>query len=611
MSTSHLQTVATILGNPVYWGSPHRDHTPEQLTSLKALGVNTLFVNLAWSRPWMDAVTLEEVHVSPTYPWLSDPTRVATNAPRLRRRTDAVVAAGLRPFFLFGCPTQINLGRLSPEARATAATLIGQPTSRTTPGVAVACIQSPAVRQLYRELLAQHFAAFPETEGILFYTVDELAEVCDEQDDCPRCHGVPLHERLPDFLNFLRGVLDELKPGVEMWWEPWEFTAAQTYAVAERLDPRITLSLHSSIHEVYYVNQPDLWLRHLCRLAADRGTGVIVELFLSGTGEDLGPVPSYPCPRLVIEQLRGVAELPAVAGVKEYFGTVAEHISVNERAWRDWLRQPEADVDTLLAGLAAQFVGVDSAEQNREYRSRAFRRSVAPTTKPAEASKPADHGVVAGAALLAAWEEAARAIEIYPWDVSWRLRHYNSVRYDQQLGQGCWSRSFTASLPTPWTTPSWESSRGAAYIVYLSTAVVNPRLLEETGQRLERCIGHLERALAHLQGATAGAEHQADLARQTDSLRIFRYLTLSRLSHLRASQLAASLRATPAPAHFAELATILRADLANARALLELVTAGGYQGFDVPAFEQTVTHMNVELERYEQEPVAWVQSRLM
>ena len=226
--------------------------------------------------------------------------------------------------------------------------------------------------------------------------MDELAEVCDEQDDCPACHGVPLHERLPDFLNFLREVLDELKPGVEMWWEPWEFTAAQTYAVAERLDPRITLSLHSSIHEVYYVNQPDLWLRHLCRLAADRGTGVIVELFLSGTGEDLGPLPSYPCPRLVCEQLRSVAELPGVVGVKEYFGTVAEHISVNERAWREFLRRPEASYADILVSLAAEF------------------------------------GDEAAPGLLAAWEEASKAVEVFPWDVSWRLRHYNSVRYDQQ-----------------------------------------------------------------------------------------------------------------------------------------------------------------------------------
>jgi hypothetical protein len=492
--------------------------------------------------------------------------------------------------------------------------LIGQPTSRTTPGVSVACIQSPAVRQLYRELLAQHFALFPETAGILFYTVDELAEVCDEQDDCPACHGVPLHERLPDFLNYVRGVLDELKPGVEMWWEPWEFTAAQTYAVAERLDPRITLSLHSSIHEVYYVNQPDLWLRHLCRLAADRGTSVIVELFLSGTGEDLGPVPSYPCPRLVIEQLRAVAGLPGVVGVKEYFGMVAEHISVNEWAWREFLRRPAATNDEILTSLAGEFRAAICGAGDTLDAERVIARSCvcdeAISFQRGDCFGPNDGTRNDIPLLCAAWEEAARAVEVYPWDVSWRLRHYNSVRYDQQLGQGYWSRSFTASLPTPWTTPSWESSRGAAYIVYLSTAVVNPRLLEETGQRLERCVAHLDRALAHLQGVTAGAEHQAELARQTDSLRIFRYLTLSRLYHLRASQLAASMRVTPAPAHYAELETILRADLANARALLDLVTAGGYQGFDVPAFEQTVTHMTAELERYEQEPVVWVQSRL-
>jgi len=572
VSELRFPTVATILGNPVYWDIPYRDHAPEQLASLKTLGVNTLFVNLAWSRPWMDAVTLEEVHVSPTYPWLSDPARVTMNAPRLRRRTDAVVAAGLRPFFLFGCPAQITLDKLPPEGRPTAETLIGQPASRIAPGASIACIQSPAVRQLYRELLDRHFALFPETAGILFYTVDELAEVCDEQDDCPACHGVPLHERLPGFLNFLREVLDELKPGVEMWWEPWEFTVAQTYAVAERLDPRITLSLHSSIHEVYYVNRPDLWLRHLCRLAADRGISVIVELFLSGTGEDLGPVPSYPCPRLVIEQLRAAAGLPGVVGVKEYFGTVAEHISVNERAWREFLRRPEANVADIQVSLAAEF------------------------------------GDEAAPGLLATWEEAARAIEVYPWDVSWRLRHYNSVRYDQQLGQGYWSRSFTASLPTPWTTPSWESSRGAAYIVSLTTAVVTPQLIEETGQRLERCVAHLDRALVHLQSVRS--LRSTELARQIDSVRLFRHLTLSRLYHLRASQIAAVMRVAPSSALSADLEVCLRADHCNARDLLDLVISGGYRGFDMRAFEKTVAHMAAELERYAHEPAEWVQIHL-
>lgn len=601
LSHPHLSTVATILGNPVYWGSPHRDHTADQLAALKALGVNTLFVNLAWSRPWMDAVTLEEVHTSPSFPWLSDPARVAPNATRLRQRTDAVVAAGLRPFFLFGCPAQIDLTGLSPDAQPAAEALVGQRVSRIAPRVSVACIQSPAVRQLYRELLQQHFAAFPETAGLLFYTVDELAEVCDERDDCPRCHGVPLHERLPDFLRYLRDVLDELKPGVEMWWEPWEFSAAQTYAIAERLDPRIKLALHSSLHEVYYVNRPDLWLRHLSRLAADRGVGVIVEMFLSGTGEDLGPLPSYPCPRLVVEQLRSVADLPGVVGIKEYFGTVAEHISANERAWGECLRRPEASCDDILATLAADF---------------------------------GDEG---GACLPAAWEEAARAIEVFPWDVSWRLRHYNSVRYDQAVGQGYWARSFTASLPTPWTTPSWESSRGAAYIVYLTTAVVTPRLIEETGQRLERSVAHLDRALAHLGGwksqqpsspslpaqadqqptevgfasVAAVSNRRSDLARQSDSLRIFRHLTLARLYHLRASQLAAKLRAGPSAGLISSLEACLRADLRNAGELLALVRAGGHQGFDLPVFEKTLGIMASELEAFRRQPGSWVHTHLL
>jgi hypothetical protein len=587
LSHPHFSTVASILGNPVYWGSPHRDHTAEQLASLKALGVNTLFVNLAWSRPWMDAVTLEEVHTSPSFPWLSDPARVSANATRLRQRADAVVAAGLRPFFLFGCPAQIDLAGLSPDAQAATEALVGQRVSRIAPRVAVACIRSPAVRQLYRELLQQHFAAFPETAGLLFYTVDELAEVCDERDDCPRCHDVPLHERLPDFLRYLRDVIDELKPGVEMWWEPWEFSAAQTYAIAERLDPRIKLALHSSLHEVYYVNRPDLWLRHLCRLAADRGVGVIVEMFLSGTGEDLGPLPSYPCPRLVIEQLRSVADLPGVVGIKEYFGTVAEHISVNERAWGECLRRPEASCDDILATLAADF---------------------------------GDEG---GACLPAAWEEAARAIEVFPWDVSWRLRHYNSVRYDQAVGQGYWARSFTASLPTPWTTPSWESSRGSAYIVSLTTAVVTPWLLRETGMRLERCVEHLDRALVHFgdwksQLPTPSRPTSAralaaptELARQADSLRIFRHLTLSRLHHLRASQLATRLRAGRTDDLAGLLEDCLRADLRNAGELLALVRAGGHQGFDLPAFEKTLGIMATELEAFRRQPGSWVQTHLL
>jgi hypothetical protein len=110
--------------------------------------------------------------------------------------------------------------------------------------------------------------------------------------------------------------------------------------------------------------------------------------------------------------------------------------------------------------------------------------------------------------------------------------------------------------------------------------------------------------------AAIRAADSAELTRQTDSLRLFRYLTLSRLYHLRASQLAAVMRVAPSPALSADLEVCLRADLCNARDLLDLVISGGYQGFDMPAFEKTVAHMAAELERYAHGPAEWVQIHL-
>ena len=579
---SAFSTIATILGNPVYWESPYRAHTSEQMATLRQLGFNTIFVNLAWSRPWMDVVTLEQLHVGTSYPWLSDTNALAAAQATVRQRLDGVVAAGLRPFFLFGCPAQIDLTALTAEQLTLTELLCGVRTSRIAPRVSIACIRSPQLRQHYRELLHSHFARFPETAGLLIYTVDELAEVCDELDDCPRCQNLPLHERLPEFLAFLRQVIDEINPSIELWWEPWEFTTAQTYAVVGRLDPRIKLSVHTGIHEVYYVNRPDLWLRHLCRLAADRGIEVIVEGFFSGTGEDLGPLPAYPCPRLVYEQLRSISELPSVVGIKEYFGTVAEHLSVNDRALQGYLQQPNASDTTIIGEVAQRF------------------------------------GDTASAPLLQAWEAASRAVESFPWDLSWRLRHYNSVRYDQGFGgQGVggqyWARDFVASLPTPWTTPSWESSRYAAYIVAANACAVGVRLLLETDQRLQQTLSHVDTALHHLAALPMLSEDNAlrqDLQRQIDSLVLFRHLTLARSYHLQASQLAATLRGDPSPAVTDDspdkLAECLRADLANAEALYALVNQRGYRGFDLPPFAHTIQQMHAEIAAYQHDPLQWV-----
>ena len=138
-------------------------------------------------------------------------------------------------------------------------------------------------------------------------------------------------------------------------------------------------------------------------------------------------------------------------------------------------------------------------------------------------------------------------------------------------------------------------------------------LIEETGQRLERSIAHLDRALAHLAEADTRAilDRQAELVRQADSLRLFRHLTFSRLYHLRASQLAAKLRATPSAELAGSLEACLRADLRNAGDLLALVQAGEYQGFDVATLKKTFGEMASEFETYCKQPESWVQTHLL
>lgn len=557
--SSHRLYATTVLGSPCFWGAPYQDHTPEQLAALRDLGYEGIFVNIAWSRPWLDVVTLEEMTVAPSFPWLCEPAETCrAHRAEMRRRVDAIVAAGLDPYFIFGSPRALKVSDLPEDIRTYVRDeMRGSSKSRISGEDEVACIQSEAVRALYAELLRAHLAAFPETAGFLFYTVDELAEVCDEADDCPRCHGVPLEERLPGYLAHLRQVIDSVDPTIEMYWEPWEFTAAQSYAMVERLPERVDLTVHSCLHEVYFVNQPDLWFHHLMLLAEANGVRVMVNLFLSGTGEDLGPVAALPCPRLVWQQLRALWRYPAVRGFKEYYGTTVEHLNVNDWALRAALRQPDADWQAIAAQLADRYAPLPEK------------------------------------ALLDAWEQAALALEVFPWDLGWRLRQYNSYRYDQHPGaEAYWDIAFEATLPTPWTTPSWESSRRSFYV---SSDFHTPRLMAETEQRLSRCVSHLETAIEKLaavqQSTPQLAAHLArELEQQLVSLRLFGFLARSRRLHLQTTRLAKKIRDGEV-----DLVSALRRrlgeDVANARALLATVKNTPWQALDVEALEQTLDEM--------------------
>jgi len=568
---------ATVLGSPCFWGAPYQDHTPEQLVALRDLGYRAVFVNIAWSRPWLDVVTLEEMTVAPSYPFCCDPAEdCARKAAEMRRRVDAIVAAGLEPWFIFGSPRALYLDTMTEAQQAFCREQMqGSRISRISGKNGVACIQAPAVRDLYGELLQAHLAAFPETAGFLFYTMDELAEVCDEADDCTRCHGVPLEDRLPDYLAHLRAEIDRANPDIRMFWESWEFSATQVYAMVERLPERVNLAVHSCLHEVYYVNQPDLWFHHLMRLAEANGVEVMVNLFLSGTGEDLGPVAAYPCPRLVWQQVSQIARYPAVRALKEYYGTTVEHLNVNDWALRATLRQLDPEWDDVASELASHYT-------------------------PAEADT-----------LWAAWEQAALALEVYPWDLTWRLRLYNTYRYDQHPGyDGYWDCGWLNTLPTPWTTPSWESSRRGFYV---TSDFGTPRLLDETDARFGRCMAHIaqaEEALDTALDADLSPPLRDELAMQRVSLTLFRLMTRMRQLHLRASRAAEAVRQRDTT-QVATLATLLDEDLANARALLATAESTPWQAFVLDALRAAIQTMGVERATYDADPSAWCAGHLL
>ena len=147
MPTASLHAT-TVLGSPCFWGAPYQDHTPEQLAALRDLGYEGVFVNIAWSRPWLDVVTLEELFVAPSYPFVCDPAEdCARKAAEMRRRVDAIVAAGLEPYFIFGSPRALQVEGMPPEAQVfVRERMQGSSVSRISGANEVACIQAPAVR---------------------------------------------------------------------------------------------------------------------------------------------------------------------------------------------------------------------------------------------------------------------------------------------------------------------------------------------------------------------------------------------------------------------------------------------------------------------------------
>ncbi len=353
-------TVIGIVGNP---SSPEIEWSDEQLAKIKALGVNTLQLSIAWGgKPANEVLNLEDL----------DAEQRATFAFRIQQAKKF----GFRTLAHFGVPRMLNYTPVQP-----------------------ACIMDPAVRAKYADLLADFLKTFPDVQDILIYTFDQQAWLCSEYGPCPRCSGLPLHERLPGFLDHLNAAMQQQQPGVRLWWKPWELTKGQTQMVVQQVNPEhFGLMLNpSTSNEVYPFNdrsfKSDLGVRRLVNMAKSRGIPVVGE-FDHTLYKGLYLIADF-FPRLVYEQVQGWKEMDGVVGIKEYYGFAPSQFSVNAAMLQACLQSPDAPLEQLLQEVAAPY------------------------------------GEKAASLMIQAWEQVAQGVEAYPWDTTYLIGPMGLGRHNE------------------------------------------------------------------------------------------------------------------------------------------------------------------------------------
>jgi len=413
-----------IIGHPT---TPDVAWSDDQLRALRDVGFNTLQLSIAWSwRPAGEVLNLENLD--------DEDNRVA-----FHYRVRQARKFGFRTLGHFGLP-------------------VGPQRDDTT------CILDPVVRRRYAERLHNFIRDF-DADEVMIYTYDQQAWLCSEFGDCPRCHGVSLHERLVPFLEMLTEAVRSAKSSARLWWEPWELSEGQILMCAEQIRPEnFGLIMHHTLAEVYFVNTTDLAFRNVARVAMQRGIPLIGEGFFGGSGEDIDPLTHIACPRLVHQQLHALRTTTGVTGIKEYYGLVPAHFSVNTALLAAYLRSPNTPLEDLLMTIAATYGN--------------------------EAQTP----------LLQAWELTAQALELFPWNASWRLRRIFASSTNE-----AWHEVPRAT----WATPAWEANRRGFYMV-TDNQQQHPWLREDVGLRAQLSARQFKKASELLVQAASIATSRRD-----------------------------------------------------------------------------------------------------
>jgi hypothetical protein len=533
LESGHLDYKVGFLGNPSssieYEMTVPVPWTRETISQLKMMGFNTIQIDVAWgTRPSDEALTLEDVvRLTPEqekeYPQVvpirGKPGEEAREKRRteLHRRIELCREAGLRTIFHFGAPynAHARYGDGPPN-----------------------CLMDAKLTRRY-ELLVDKFAAeFPGVDDLLIYTYDQDAWLCNEFGPCPRCLGIPLHERLVPFLDSLTAHWRKAQPQGRVWWEPWELSAGQSLACVERVNPEgFGLALHCNIAEVIGTMPVDRWLKNTARLAQERKLPVIVEYWLGGPCEELESFFHLAHPLVTLRGLKAIAAVPGVVGIKEYYGLNPTVEDPNLRMTELFFHKPAiAETDAL----------------------RALAKPYGP----------------AATAIKDYWRLTSEGMEIFPWDTTWFMREIGRSRTDHSLsaamlrGENC-------------HTPAWASTRHAIFMKN-DNGQPDPWMLEDVQLRCELAAERWQTAVelaGKFQNAipssltNAFAKNLADEAGIRRRARAYAF-------HLRETNLATILRKAaemklPSPQkNIEELKTLLKADLENYRAEMAAKSKG-------------------------------------
>jgi hypothetical protein len=512
-TTAPLKYRYALLGNPV----SYPEWTEQNLRALKDAGFNGIQLNIAWlRRPNDEALNLNDVV---TLPGDEEASRTRERREELQRRQALAKKVGLRTMFHFGSPFMWRDPATGQFYRQSPAAFHGNWYE----------VQDPRVVEYETSLLKEFRKAFPEVDDILIYTYDQDAWQVSEFTSSTLSRGIPLHERLPAYLQKLHAVWTDGRSSGDntVWWEPWELSAGQVYHCLPHL-PRtgFGLMLHNNIAEVQVSMPVDVWFRNTARMAADLGIPVVGEGFFGSATEEIEPL-SFPFPRLTDEQFLAMGRIPGVVGVKEYFGVIPSIGDLNLEMFSARVAAPDACTDDLLTSITSRF----GIHQPR---------------------------------VLHWLEELSRAMQTYPWDVSWYSRLIGTANPDHG-----WDAAFVRGQQVD--TPSWESTRRAHFMM-TEDRQPHPFFLEDIHLRIEICVQHLDAALSA--GKILAAEIETEpyrtmIQKANADVAKFRQVALSYALHMRETNVARLLRedaeaGRPLPEHLvAEMRELLQADANN------------------------------------------------